>query len=510
MRKKKIWENWRLLNPKNLQKEVDAYGYHFSWKSHAALLFGALAGIGAVGMLFQLQRLYFAAVVLAVVVALPVLVLDMYKGMYEQRRFADVTAYMEQMLYAFQKSGKVVGALRECREIFPDGQMNRLIGQAVTHMEQGVPDSEVGVLRESLELIERQYACEKISMVHRLLASAEEHGGEVSDGVLFALEDIESWKKRGYRLHAEKKKCHADNVVSIVVAVILCAAALAVLDGMRGMFAVETEVSVFRIPVIQVSSVLFILALLWVFAKSTRSLTDDWLQCGSAAEESYLLDCYEKVRQGPGERSRGFKIAGTVLCVLILLAVLCRFKVVVIVCAALLLFLLTEKRIGLQIAKKDVTRQLYLSIPQWLMELALLLQTNNVQVAIARSSQEAGAVLREELDGLIRRMEKAPERLDTYTDFCSSFDIPEAASCMKMLHAFSESGSGNMQVQIGRLVERVGQMQDVAGEIQNESVAFRMKLIFSYPVMAATVKLLVDLSVGMAVMMQFLGSMGGM
>ena len=89
MRKKKIWEGWRLLNPKNLQKEVDAYGYHYSWKSHAALLLCALTGIGAVGMLFQLQRLYFAAVVAAVIVTLPVLVLDMYKGMYEQGRFAD-------------------------------------------------------------------------------------------------------------------------------------------------------------------------------------------------------------------------------------------------------------------------------------------------------------------------------------------------------------------------------------------------------------------------------------
>ncbi len=509
MWKKKIWEGWRLLNPKNLQKEVDAYGYHYSWKSHAALLLCALTGIGAVGMLFQLQRLYFAAVVAAVIVTLPVLVLDMYKGMYEQGRFADVTAYMEQVLYAFQKSGKAVSALKECREIFPEGQMNRLIGQAVDHMEQGVPDSDMGVLRESLGLIEQRYTCEKISMVHRLLESAEEHGGEISDAVLFALEDIESWKKRGYRLHAEKKKSHADNVISIAVAVILCAAALGVLDGMRGMFTTETTVSVFRIPVIQVSSVLFILVLLWVFAKSTRSLTDDWLQCGTAAEESYLLDCYEKVRRGPGERSRRFKISAAVLCGAVLTAWICRLRPVSIACAGLLLFLLTEKRIGWQIAKKDVTRQLYLSIPQWLMELALLLQNNNVQVAIARSSEGAGAVLREELTGLIRRMEQAPERLDTYTDFCSSFDIPEAASCMKMLHAFSESGSGNMQVQIGRLVERVGQMQDVAEEIQNESEAFRMKLIFSYPVMAATAKMLVDLSVGMAVMMQFLGNMGG-
>lgn len=510
MRKEKIWENWRILNPKNLQKEVDAYGYHFSWKSHAALLLCALAGIGAVGMLFRLQGAYFAVVEAAVAVTLPFLVLDMYKGMYEQRRFADVTAYMEQLLYAFQKSGKTVSALKECREIFPEGQMNRLIGQAVSHMEQGKPDSDEGVLREGLGIIEKNYECEKISMVHRLLLNAEEHGGEISEALLFALTDTENWKKRGYRLHAEKKKCHADNVVSIVVAVILCVIALGVLDGMREMFTVRTMVSVFRIPVIQVSSTLFILALLGVFAKSTRSLTDNWLQYETAAEDAYLLNCYEKVRQGPGGYSRKFKILTLLLGAVMIGAWVCGQRVGTYACAAALAVLLTERRIGLQIAKKDVTKQLYLSIPQWMMELALLLQNNNVQVAIVRSAEGAAPVLRRELNGLIHRMEQAPERLDTYTGFCESFDIPEAVSCMKMLHAFSENGSGNMQVQIGRLVERVGQMQDVAEEIQNENIAFHMKLIFSYPVLAATMKLLVDLSVGIVVMMQVLGDMGGM
>ena len=31
-------------NPKNLQKKVDMYGYHFSWKTHAVMIFLALAG----------------------------------------------------------------------------------------------------------------------------------------------------------------------------------------------------------------------------------------------------------------------------------------------------------------------------------------------------------------------------------------------------------------------------------------------------------------------------------
>ena len=81
---------------------------------------------------------------------------------------------------------------------------------------------------------------------------------------------------------------------------------------------------------------------------------------------------------------------------------------------------------------------------------------------------------------------------------------------MKMLHAFSETGAGNLQLQMGHLTEQVGQMQDMADVIQHEKTTFRMKMIFSYPVLAATVKLLLDLTVGMAVMLQVLGRMGGM
>lgn len=466
MQNRKKYGAWRLLNPQYLQKKVDAYGYHFSWKSHVVLLFAALAGIGAVGFLFRLETRGLIVVMAAVAGMLPVLILDMYKGMYERRRFADVTAYMEQMLYAFQKEGKVVTALKECRENFAAGQMRSAIEMAIAHLEGGMPSSEAGVLRESLAMIEADYPCEKLAMVHRLLVGAEELGGDMTDAILFSLEDLEGFKKRGYRLQTQKKNCHTDNIISIVVAVLLCMIALYVLDGMGMMFAGAREVSVFAIPAIQLSSVLFLLALLGVFVKSTKSLTDNWLQTAGVAEDAYLEKCYQKVISG-------------------------------------------RRRFGSRIARRDVTKHLYLCLPQWLMELALLLQNNNVQVALARSAEGTPVVLREELTGLTERISRAPERLDSYTGFCEEFDIPEAASCMKMLYAFSENGSGNMQMQIGRLVDRVGQMQQVSEEMINENIAFRMKLIFSYPVVAATAKLLVDLSVGMVVMLQMLGAIGG-
>ena len=52
-------------------------------------------------------------------------------------------------------------------------------------------------------------------------------------------------------------------------------------------------------------------------------------------------------------------------------------------------------------------------------------------------------------------------------------------------------------------------MQERADVLRSEERAFRMKLIFTYPVLASTGKLLADLTVGMALMMQVLGGMGG-
>lgn len=138
------------------------------------------------------------------------------------------------------------------------------------------------------------------------------------------------------------------------------------------------------------------------------------------------------------------------------------------------------------------------------------MQSNNVQVSILKSSKEAPPVLKVELDQLAVRLQERPGELSTYTSFCNRFDVPEIQSCMKMLHAISESGIGNADIQITNLVKRVYEMQNFADAIRSQSEAFKMQLIFTYPVLAATVKLLADLTFGTIFMFQMLGSMGGM
>lgn len=470
---KKFVRQLALLRPKNLAKEVHAYGYHFSWKAHTVWILGAIAGAILLELLYHLKAGYFSAIMMAIGCTVPVLVLDMYKKMYEQRRFADVTAYMEQMLYSFLKTGKVVAALKETRELFDEGAMRECIDAAVLHMELGKPRSTQGVVAEGLESMEKMYPCSKIRLVHSLLFALEEYGGAAEEAIFLLLEDIERYKRRGYRLQAEKKKSHTDNIVSIITANFLCAIALYVLEAMRQKFGVVGEMSIFSIQIIQISSTIFLLLLLGILVKSTKSLTDDWLEEKELYSAEYMESSYNLIQDyEEGKRKIGYRVA-------------------------------------YYLAKRDVTEAIYMTLPQWLMELILLLQHNNVQVALLKSADNAPYPLQKELALLKERMEHEPEKLQTYMKFCAEFDVPEIGSCMKMLHAFSENGTGDLHAQMNQLLGRVWQMQEKADEIKDAQVAFRMKLIFAYPVLAATAKLLIDLTVGMVIMMQVLGGIGG-
>ena len=76
-KKKTVWrKNLLLLNPGNLAKEVYTYGYHFSWKTHLFVIGVCIAGMGVIGLLFQLKWKLLVIVLIAMFLALPAFILD--------------------------------------------------------------------------------------------------------------------------------------------------------------------------------------------------------------------------------------------------------------------------------------------------------------------------------------------------------------------------------------------------------------------------------------------------
>ena len=145
------------------------------------------------------------------------------------------------------------------------------------------------------------------------------------------------------------------------------------------------------------------------------------------------------------------------------------------------------------------------AFPGWLMDIVLLLQSENVQVALQKSQEHVPPVLRRDLDILVGQLEMEPESVLPYHRFLKSFQIPEVHSAMSMLFSVSMGNSGRADRQIGELIDRNLEMLDAAEKGRLKNLSSGMYLLFLAPVLTASLKLLVDMAV---FMMTFLSGAG--
>ena len=485
-----------IWNPLNLQKEVQAFGYNFRWSSYALVMGGVLLLAAAIGIFFKLQMAYTGIVLLAVILVLPLLVMDAYKRMYEQKRFADVTDYMEQVLYSFRKEHKVLAALRDCREVMADGMMKRAIDKAVRYMEAGEIKTEKGLIAEALSLIEEHYSCDRIHTVHEFLASAEERGGAIHQSVELLVEDIEVWKRQTYELQKNKKVSQTECILSIVAAAVLCGVDMYVMETVKGMAYAGDDITLFGMFPVQLSSAMFILVCLVAFYKSSKKMADNWLD--RKKEDDAGMRAYEYVMNFDERKS--FK-AGVIAAAVCFAGAAASFvwwsKTAAMVLILTGVFMLFQHRFSYQMYLKEARMALYRAFPEWMFDIALLLQDNNVQVSVAKSLPRAEGILKGELEALLARIRENPSDAASYTKFCDGFDVPEIATCMKMLYSLSESGVGDAKTQIENLIRHVQTLEEKEASLRNENIIFKMRTISFYPVAATSVKMLVDMLVGM-------------
>ena len=168
------------------------------------------------------------------------------------------------------------------------------------------------------------------------------------------------------------------------------------------------------------------------------------------------------------------------------------------------ILLLSQHKIGYRIAFDKVVREINRVFPGWLMEMALLLQGNNVQVSIEKTIAHAPIVLRSELQQLSDQLKRTPDAIEPYLEFLGTFELSAVLSSMKMLYAISESGNGDAQSQIRILVQRNSKMMDKAEKLSNEKSLAGINGIFYLPQMTVSLQTVVNMVV---FMLMFLAQM---
>ena len=142
--------------------------------------------------------------------------------------------------------------------------------------------------------------------------------------------------------------------------------------------------------------------------------------------------------------------------------------------------------------------------PEWMFDMILRLQTENVQTAIFRSLDDAPEVLVRPLFQLIRQQQADPVSIQPYLDFLKEFNLPEIHAVMMQLYAINDMGKEEIQEQIYAMLDQNQRLTEVAAELKMDSVLSWMGLLAAVPMLVSVVVLVINLSL---MLFSFLGDM---
>ncbi len=446
------------MDKRALSEELQTYGYVFSLKRSIPLYTGAFLGILLLGRFFSLNMYCRVGLTAVLFLYLPFFIRNTLKNRYQQQRFSDLNIYMEQFLYSFQKSGKILTTLQEVKSLFESGEMYQSIEKAEEHILHTF--NEENVEKNALQILEKKYHYQGMETMHRFALQVEKNGGEYSRAISLLLEARRLWADRIYMLLKAKRKQRFEIILSIVMSLLLCS----VIYFMAGRMGINVATH----PLAQAGTLVVLLLDLHIFYLADKRFTADFIE-DRPQDTASLIESFRMLRD---ESRTG-----------------------------------VFDRIGKKIARKKVGRAIEIAFPVWLMQVSLLLQSENVQVAIFKSYEDAPEILKEPLEELIYELQRHPTKMQPYHNFLSEFTLPEVRSAMKMLYSLSEGKGGEAGSQIEDIIHRNQILLDRSETMKNEDSLAGMYALFLAPQLTGGCKLVVDM---LLLMVVYLGQLGGM
>ena len=400
-----------------------------------------------------------------------------------KKRFYEVSSYLDTLLYAFVKEEKVVLAMLDVCQTLPQGEMKTLVGKALDYMQMTF--DEIAVLQEGLRMIEKEYSCKRLHDIHRFMTHVEYYGGEIEKPVTLLLADKGRWERRIQEAMMHRNKQFIDVILSVAAALMICGA-IVYLPVMNMDISQEWVVQIMTVLVVVVNDL--------IVYRAQRFLMVDWIQIQLTEDEDYYVKKMKELRDYNEKKEQRLSIllGGIGVGVTALLFIVGN-EWLVILGLLLTLFFFNQHRVGKNLMRKNLIKEVKYAFPNWLLDIVLLLQSENVQVALEKSKEHVPGVLREELYQLTRRLEEKPEASEPYHMFLKDFSIPEVHSAMSILYSLSIGNSGNADKQISELVEKnLALLDDTERELLKSS-ASGLYVLFLLPVVVASFKLIVDM-----------------
>ena len=497
-KKRKSKSFFYYMSPAHLRTEINRCGYEYSVRKYIEFIAICYGGLIAFSFVFKLKLASILCLAVGISILLPSIFYLNFKNLYEAKKFEDITIYMEQMLYSFKKHPKILSSLQDTLILFQDEEESPLreaIEKAINHIQTGI--TEGSLYTEALSFIEEEYGCKRLYKIHSFLVQVEESGGDCGDAIGILLLDKNLWIDRIHELMQEKQKIRVNVAIAIALSLVIV--------GMTIYMLPQT----FNIPDMLVSQIvttitLYVDFLIWYVAQ--KILSKSLLDADKDTPVSEIKKSYDFVkRKDLGTYKTTFLVFGLLIAVAAVpVFFLTNIKIAILV-ALFGGMIMSQPGRKYKVCRKRIKKEVEKAFPDWLLNLSLQLQTDNVQVSIAKASIDAPFVLQEELQTFIEALDKNPNSMEPYVNFLKDYQIADISTAMKMLFSLSEQGSDDAQGQIHTLVERNIKMMNKAEKIRMEDQLMGVEFTMLLPMITGVVKMIADLGL---LMMTLLGTLG--
>ncbi|MEG0962423.1 MAG: hypothetical protein RSF88_06155, partial [Lachnospiraceae bacterium] len=420
----------------------------------------------------------------------PGMILDGYKNMYEHQRFLDLSDYIEQVLYSFKSNHKILAALYETKTLYSAGKMYDAITYAINYIETG--NAEQDLYKEALEQIEKEYPNRQLYAAHEFMRTVEKNGGEDYNSIDMILKNKNVWSDNIILLQNEKKAGRFKIIIAAIITILIALLFHAVYRKMPEQFSIVAH------PATQLATTLFLILDIIIYRRANKEIAKSWIERENEEKDEKIIRYFKMIAEYDEKKERKKSAFMAAPCFIVVIPmIIAGWNYAAIVMGMIGLFMLYQHKVGYKTAYNCIVKEINLSFPQWLMTVALLLQTNNVQVAIAKTQKAAPAVLKLELETMQAELKEHPGSAEPYKKFLSLYKLSTVQSAMKMLYSISEAGTGDTQTQVNSLVERNIKLLDQSEKMLNEKSMTGITGIFYLPQLTLCMQVMVNMVVFM-------------
>ncbi|MGN0292171.1 MAG: hypothetical protein ACI4C5_09565 [Lachnospiraceae bacterium] len=449
------------------------------------------------GSVCRLEIWYGSLVGILVFFFLPVFIKYMEEEKEAYFHFTQASLYMEQMESSFKKNRRIYQSLKETLSLFPKGRMKDTLQSAIEEIEKEEADADTS--EKALHIIEKEYGCEQMELMHSFFLRAQEEGGKVAQAVGILEKRRNTWMDAVEQCRYEKKNMLFSVLLSLVLLFVVSEAMI---------FLLPPEMSIMEYSYERAAVVAEFAVLLLIARAVLKKNASVWLTKVKERKEETIEKDYRFIEEYNPRKEicRSIKWALIPFVLTILIFFLNKSITLCSIGTAITILLLNQHKLDYFLKKKRLKREVERDFPRWMFHVILLLETESVQGAIYNSMEQAPASLVYPLNRMWKQIQENPTDSEPYFSFLENLEVPKVQEAMKLLYSISSGTGGNIDEQMLSIIEKNNDMTLRSEKLKNDNKVAGMMGYLFLPVLPTGMKLMADLAMVLLALYRGLGS----